>query len=220
MTVEAVIAERRSHPLRSPYPSPEHTHARDQQDRRVRGTTPPHEAREPDWGEGDDVGERELVHGRPPYGPPHRYRPRAVARRRRGALLALILLAAVIGAIVALTRGSSSANALAISYTRAWAHGNYGSMYADLDAPSQARVSSTAFAHAYAAAAVTATTTGIVPSKHVQDESGDIVAVPVRVHTYLFGTLQGKLRVHVRSESTGTRGRLERIAALPWHAPR
>ncbi len=162
-------------------------------------------AREPDWGDGDDVGERELVHGRPPYGPPHRYRPRAVARRRRGALLALILLAAVIVAIVALTRGSSSANALAISYTRAWAHGNYGAMYADLDASSQARISSAAFAHAYAAAAVTATTTGIVPSKHVQDESGDIVAVPVRVHTYLFGTLEGKLRVHVRSESAGTR---------------
>lgn len=162
-------------------------------------------AHEPVWGEGDEAAERQAVHGRPPYGPPHRYRPRAVARRRLGALLALILLAAVIGAVVALTTGSSSANALALSYTRAWARGNYGAMYADLEAHSQARISSTAFAHAYAAAAVTATTTGIVPGKHVQDESGGVVAVPVRVHTYLFGTVQGKLRVHVRSESAGAR---------------
>ncbi len=162
-------------------------------------------ADEPDWGEGEDSGDSYVVHGRPPYGPPRRYGGRATARRRLAIVLGLVALAFLVGAIIGAMTGSSSANALALSYARAWARGNYAAMYADLDAPSQAKISTTTFAHEYEANAVTATTTRLVPSKHVEDESGGVVAVPIRVHTHLFGTLQGKLRVHVRSESAGTR---------------
>ncbi len=115
------------------------------------------------------------------------------------------MIAGVVVALVAviLTRGSSGADALALSYARAWARGNYATMYTDLDARSQRQVSLAAFTAAYRSAAILATTTGVVAGSHVRDETGGVVAVPMRVHTYLFGTLRGDLLVRVRSASSG-----------------
>jgi hypothetical protein len=123
-------------------------------------------------------------------------------RRRR---IVALVVAGVVVALVAiiLTRGSSGQDTLALSYARAWARGNYATMYSDLDPRSQRQVSLPAFTAAYRSAAIMGTTTGLVASSHVHDEPGGVVAVPMRVHTYLFGTLRGDLLVHVSSASSG-----------------
>jgi hypothetical protein len=145
---------------------------------------------------------REALHDRPAYSPPHRYGRGTSSHYTRRRVIALLLAALVIAAVVAiLTRGSPAANALALSYARAWARGNYAAMYADLDAHSQRYLSAQKLAADYRAAAVTATTTALVPSRHVRDEPGGVVAVPMRAHTSLFGTLRGNLLVRVHTEA-------------------
>jgi hypothetical protein len=146
------------------------------------------------------------VHDRPPYSPPHRYGRRGASRAARLRLLALLIAVAfVVGAIVGATRGPSAASTLARSYARAWARGNYSAMYADLAPRSKRAISQAAFAREYKAAAVTATTTALATGRGVHEEAGGVVAVPMRVHTYLFGTVHANLRVHVRDEAGSPR---------------
>jgi penicillin-binding protein A len=139
-----------------------------------------------------------------------RQRRRARARGRRLRSLALLVAAAFLaGALVGADRGSAG-KALALSFMRAWARGNYSRMYADIDLPAQRAITLETFAGDYRADGSTATTTALaVRASGVRQARAGFV-LPVHVHTYLFGTLSADVHVPVRSE----RGQL-RVA---WNA--
>jgi penicillin-binding protein A len=136
-----------------------------------------------------------------------RQRRRARARRRRLLSLSLLVAAAFLaGALVGADRGSAG-KALALSFVRAWARGDYARMYADIDLPAQRAISPASFASDYRADAITATATALAVDGSALREAHGSVVLPVHVHTYLFGTLRASVRVPVRSE----RGRLRVI---------
>ena len=103
---------------------------------------------------------------------------------------ALAVVAFVVGAIVGANHGQSAGQALAARYVAAWAHGEYATMYDDIDARSKRRISPQGLADDYRHALRTATATRLQVTGKPRDASGGLVAVPVRVHTRLFGTLQ------------------------------
>jgi hypothetical protein len=165
-----------------------------------------HEPAERARRQGARVIPRDALHSRPAYGPPHHYGGRASTRHKRRRIIALAIAAALVAVVVVLlTRGAPAENQLALSYARAWTRGEYAAMYSRLDAHSKGAVSPAAFASAYKNDAVIATTTGLAAGTRVRDEPGGVVAVPMRVHTSLFGTLRGDLLVRVHDESSGPR---------------
>lgn len=110
--------------------------------------------------------------------------------RRARPVLALAGVAFVIGAIVGAGHHSSAAQALAGRFVDAWARGDYATMYGDIDAHSKRAVSAQELAEDYQHALRTATATRLRVTGKPRAASGGLVAVPVRVHTRLFGTLQ------------------------------
>jgi penicillin-binding protein A len=113
------------------------------------------------------------------------------ARRMRRArpMIALASVAFAIGVIVGANHTASSAHALAARFVAAWTKGDYAAMYSDIDETSQRTTSAGEFANAYQNALTTATATSMQVTGKPRDVSGGLVAVPVRVHTRLFGTL-------------------------------
>jgi cell division protein FtsI/penicillin-binding protein 2 len=105
-------------------------------------------------------------------------------------VIALAAVAFVVGAIVGAGHGSSAAQALAGRFVAAWAHGDYATMYGDIDAHSKRAVSAQELADDYEHALRTATATRLLVTGKPRAAPGGLVAVPVRVHTRLFGTLQ------------------------------
>ena len=117
----------------------------------------------------------------------HRRRRRAMRARP---VIALAAVAFVIGAIVGAGHGSNAAQALAGHFVDAWAHGDYATMYDDIDAHSKRTVSARELAADYRHALRTATATRVLVSGKPRAAPEGFVAVPVRVHTRLFGTLR------------------------------
>jgi cell division protein FtsI/penicillin-binding protein 2 len=105
-------------------------------------------------------------------------------------VIALAAVAFVVGAIVGAGHGSNAAQALAGRFVDAWADGDYATMYGDIDAHSKRTVSPQELADAYRHALKTATATRLRVTGKAHAAPGGLVAVPVRVHTRLFGTLQ------------------------------
>jgi penicillin-binding protein A len=128
------------------------------------------------------------------------------ARRTRRALpvLALATIAFAIGAIFGSGHHRSPQLSLAEQFVRAWAHTNYAAMYSKIDEASQHRVSASAFADAYRAAAATATETSMTVVGHARSAHGAVI-VPVRVTTRLWGPLPESLSLHVGEGSAGLR---------------
>ncbi len=133
----------------------------------------------------------------------HHRRRRAMRARP---VIALATVAFVIGAIVGAGHGSNAAQALAGHFVDAWTHGDYTTMYGDVDAHSKRTVSAQELAEVYRHALRTATATGVrvVGKPHSAPEG--FVAVPVRVHTRLFGTLQLAFVLKVASGGTAGKG--------------
>jgi penicillin-binding protein A len=94
---------------------------------------------------------------------------------------------------------------LAERFAHAWEQGNYASMYEDIDASTQRRMSASTFASAYRAAARTATETSlaVVGSAHVGSHGK--ISVPMRVGTRIWGTLKESLLVNVQNGPGGPR---------------
>src|ERR1700704_1260098 len=112
------------------------------------------------------------------------------ARLRRAVpVLALAGVSFAIGVIVAGNRSDSPGQKLASHFVAAWAHRDYGAMYSDVDAASRRTTTPSEFASAYQRALVTATVTGVRVTGRARNLPEGIVAVPVLVHTRLFGSL-------------------------------
>ena len=105
-------------------------------------------------------------------------------------VVALAAVAFVVGAIVGAGHGSNAAQVLAGRFVDAWARGDYATMYGDIDAHSKRAVSPQELADGYRHALRTATATRLRVTGKPRSAPGGLVAVPVRVNTRLFGTLQ------------------------------
>jgi peptidoglycan glycosyltransferase len=123
-------------------------------------------------------------------------------------------VAFVIGAILGAGHHASPRLSLAEHFARAWTREDYAGMYGDIDDKAQRRISASAFAAAYGAAARTATETGIEVAGKAHDEGGAI-EVPLRVRTRLWGTLEESLRVRIEDSSRGPRVRWGRTLVFP-----
>jgi penicillin-binding protein A len=123
---------------------------------------------------------------------------RRSSRRRRLATrtvpLCLIAVASLVaGAIVGSSPGRAERRVVT-QYVQAWSHRDYPAMYDLLDTDSQARTSESRFAAAYESAARTATLVSVIPGR-VGKRRGNVIEVPMRVHTRLFGVLHETLDV-------------------------
>jgi peptidoglycan glycosyltransferase len=121
--------------------------------------------------------------------PQHDHRRRQRARRARP-VIALAGVAFVVGAIVGASHGSDAAQALAARFASAWTKGEYVAMYNDIDASSKRETSPQELADDYEHALRIATATHVQVTGRPRNAPGGLVAVPVRVYTRLFGTLQ------------------------------
>jgi peptidoglycan glycosyltransferase len=123
-----------------------------------------------------------------------------VRTRRRIALVVLACVALLIVIVLALSGGSSEAEALAGRFARQWAHGSYAAMYSELDRASRRGLSQSHFAGEIERAKVTATAAGAGVQGDVRAAPEGTFGVPMRVRTRIFGTLHETLEIHVHSE--------------------
>jgi peptidoglycan glycosyltransferase len=130
-------------------------------------------------------------------------------------VIALAVVAFVVGAIVGADHPGSAQQSVADQFVRAWAQSNYVTMYGDIDAAAQRRISASVFAAAYEAAARTATATSMTVTGSAHSEGDGAIAVPVRVSTRLFGTLRESFRVWVRNEPGGPRVAWSKTLVFP-----
>jgi penicillin-binding protein A len=124
--------------------------------------------------------------------------------RRLLPVIAFALVAFAAGAIVGANQTGSAAHSLAARFVKAWARGEYAAMYVDIDASSRQATSADQFARDYQQALRTATSTSLQVAGGSRDVRGGLVAVPVRVHTRLFGTLA--LSFQLKIAATGAQG--------------
>jgi penicillin-binding protein A len=135
--------------------------------------------------------------------------------RRARPVLALAAVAFATGAIVGSGQGASPAAKLADQFVSAWTRGDYRTMYGEIDAASQQRISPSQFAAAYEQATKTATATHLKSVGRARRGSGGRVTVPVRVRTRLFGTLSLDFALTVEDVGEGLRVRWSRSLAFP-----
>jgi penicillin-binding protein A len=109
--------------------------------------------------------------------------------RRARPVLALAVVAFLVGAVLGSHASASPDLTLAERYVRAWARSDYTGMYSELSAASRRSTSASEFADAYREALVTATATRVSLSGHAHAASGGRVELTMRVRTRLFGTL-------------------------------
>src|SRR3954468_19949154 len=91
-----------------------------------------------------------------PVPPPHRRQRRIADPRRFGTFVGIALAALVAGIVVGALHVPSERR-IGTAYASAWAHQDYGAMYALLSDAAQARTSRARFRRAYARAADTLT---------------------------------------------------------------
>ena len=126
-------------------------------------------------------------------------------------MLALALVAFLVGAIVGAHRGSSPAVSLSEQFAASWARGDYAAMYGDIDPEVRHQTSADQFQADYRHAFATATATGLTVAGRAHADGKDTVSIPIRVHTRLWGTLTLPLELRVESGEEG-----ERIAWASW----
>jgi len=153
-------------------------------------------------------------------------------RRRRSqwrmrALAGLAAVAFLAGVIAgAAPSSSSSAHALAARFATAWSRGDYTAMYSDIDRASRRELSAGEFSAAYRQTALTATATRLQVAGGPRDVEGPthsagvtLVAVPVRVHTRLFGTLSASFTLPVHGAGASARIVWSRALLFPGLRP-
>jgi hypothetical protein len=135
--------------------------------------------------------------------------------RRTQAVAAFAIVAFALGAIVGSGSGGSPAVSVAERFARAWANGDYRSMYAEVDDASRKRMSESAFADAYRAAARTATQTGMDLAGRARAGSDGTIAVPVRVGTRIWGELSLTIRLRAVGDPDGEHVSWSRALLFP-----
>src|SRR4051794_16436598 len=134
---------------------------------------------------------------------PRPRRPRIADPRRFGALVSVALLALIAG-VVAGAAHVPAERRLGTAWAAAWAHQDYGGMYALLSDDSRRLNSRDALAKAYRDAAATLTLERIRPGR--VHEHGDAVDIAVTLETRVFGTLTGTLTVPTGDRAAGGSG--------------
>jgi peptidoglycan glycosyltransferase len=130
-------------------------------------------------------------------------------------MLALAGVAFALGAIFGAGHSGSPAYALADGFVKAWARGDYATMYSNIDSASQRSISASGFASTYRHALITATATGLRIIGSPRGGAGGLVAVPVRVRTRLFGSLALSFAVRTVRDAEGLRIAWSRSLAFP-----
>jgi peptidoglycan glycosyltransferase len=118
-------------------------------------------------------------------------------------VIALAAVAFLVGAIVGSGHGGSPQLGIAEQFARAWTHGDYASMYEDIDTAAQRRMSASTFAGAYQAAARTATETSLAVVGSAREGAHGAISVPMRVGTRIWGTLKESLLINVQDGPGG-----------------
>jgi cell division protein FtsI/penicillin-binding protein 2 len=144
--------------------------------------------------------------------PPASRHPRARRRRRLLGLARLGLLIAVLIALAVLITSLGAAVApgksLAENFAAAWGHRDWLALYDDIDADARATVSLTQFERDYSQAYATATVTSAQVAGDVREVGGS-EAVPLRIHTRVFGTFRETYTLPLTGSGDATR--------IIWH---
>jgi cell division protein FtsI/penicillin-binding protein 2 len=135
--------------------------------------------------------------------------------RRATPVIALAAVAFALGVVFGSGHKGSPRLRVAESFAKAWAREDYAAMYADIDPASQRTLLASAMASAYRGAARTATTTGLSVVGGARTQADGTIAVPVRVRTRLWGTLDEQLRMRVVEGEGGARVRWSRALVFP-----
>jgi hypothetical protein len=135
--------------------------------------------------------------------------------RRALPVLALGVVAFLIGAIVGANHSSSPSVALVDRFVQAWAKGDYATMYGELTPSAQRAVTPSAFAAAYRHDLRTATAGRRSVAGRARSLAAGEVAVPVKISTRLWGTLSLDYTLRTVSDEAGTRIAWTRSAAFP-----
>jgi cell division protein FtsI/penicillin-binding protein 2 len=132
-------------------------------------------------------------------------------------MLALAAVSFAIGAIIGGAHSVSPSHKLASQFVAAWARRDYAAMYSDLDPPSQRAITPAAFAASYRQALTTATATSVRLVGKPSGRAEGVVALPVLVHTNLFGPLRLSftLKIVHRSGGEGDRVAWARSMVFP-----
>ncbi len=139
--------------------------------------------------------------------------------RRARPVVALAAVTFAVGAIFGAQHGASPASTLARQFVTAWTRGDYRTMYGEIDAASQREISASQFAAAYQQALTVATARRLDVAGRPR-RSAAVVAVPVQIHTRLFGTLSLDFALQViESAADGPRVRWSRSLAFPGLRP-
>jgi peptidoglycan glycosyltransferase len=125
-------------------------------------------------------------------------RRRRLTHRALPALGGLALLSAGAGMVVA-SQVPTGSERTAGRFAEAWERGDYEAMYDMLDDASREVHSRRQFRAAYRRAAATATATELEAGDTAGERDGS-VAVPIAVHTRVFGTLRANLRLPVHDD--------------------
>lgn len=116
----------------------------------------------------------------------------------------VIAVLAFVAGIMTATGPARAERRLVTTYVTAWRQGNFAAMYGLLDAQSRARLSPSEFRAAYASAASTATLASFT-SGRVSQPHGNLITVPIRLQTRIFGTLDETLAVTFSGSGSGAR---------------
>jgi len=103
---------------------------------------------------------------------------------------------------------------LVTQYITAWRRGDFAAMYGLLDSQSRVQVSLTEFQTEYSAAANTATLVSLTFGR-VGQPHGNVIDVPVRVRTRIFGTLRETLPVGFTDSGSGARVHFDSSLLFP-----
>jgi penicillin-binding protein A len=120
-------------------------------------------------------------------------RRRRLSRRFVPAVLALAVVSLVLGIVIG--AGQSQSERTARDFAAAWQRSNYPAMYQLLSPGARKRVSAAKFATFYRNASATATAARLEPGK--AKDKGDVVRLPVRMVTRIFGTIDGDVDIPV-----------------------
>ncbi len=110
-----------------------------------------------------------------------------------------IALLAFGGGVVCGARHVSNDERTLERFAQAWERGDFAAMYSELTDDSRARVRRRSFSSAYRRALRTATAQTVAVGRPVAAED-DVMRLPVRVATRVFGTVRGDVRVPVSAD--------------------
>jgi penicillin-binding protein A len=128
-------------------------------------------------------------------------RRRRITHRLLPAVAAVGVVSLVLGIVIG--SGQSQSERTARDFAAAWQRANYKAMYQLLSPAARDHVTAADFATFYRNASATATLARLDPGR--AKDKGDVVRVPVRAVTRVFGTIDGEVRIPVGDDGVDWR---------------